>query len=39
VLLADDDVREMMNATLSRKGFEVLPVARVTEALKPSRLN
>jgi DNA-binding response OmpR family regulator len=36
VLLVDDDhaVREMMNATLERKGFQVVAVATVTEALK-----
>jgi DNA-binding response OmpR family regulator len=36
VLLADDDddVREMMEAILSGKGFEVLAVASVSEALK-----
>jgi DNA-binding response OmpR family regulator len=36
VLLADDDdsVRAMMNATLERKGFQVVAVATVTEALK-----
>ena len=32
VLLVDDDdaVRAMMNATLERKGFEVVPAANVT---------
>jgi DNA-binding response OmpR family regulator len=36
VLLVDDDeaVRDMMNATLERKGFEVVAAASVTEALK-----
>ena len=36
VLLVDDDeaVRTMMSATLERKGFEVIPAANVTEALK-----
>src|SRR5580704_7677278 len=36
ILLVDDDhaVREMMNATLERKGFQVVAVATVTEALK-----
>lgn len=36
VLLVDDDdaVREMMLATLQRKGFEVVPAASVTEALR-----
>jgi DNA-binding response OmpR family regulator len=36
VLLVDDDeaVRTMMSATLERKGFEVVPAASVTEALK-----
>ena len=36
VLLVDDDdaVRAMMNATLERKGFEVVAAASVTEALK-----
>ncbi len=36
VLLVDDDdgVRGMMNATLERKGFEVVAAASVTEALK-----
>jgi DNA-binding response OmpR family regulator len=36
VLLVDDDhaVRAMMNATLERKGFQVVAVATVTEALK-----
>jgi DNA-binding response OmpR family regulator len=36
VLLVDDDdaVRAMMNATLERKGFEVVPAANVTEALR-----
>jgi ActR/RegA family two-component response regulator len=36
VLLVDDDdaVRAMMNATLERKGFEVVAVASVTEALR-----
>jgi DNA-binding response OmpR family regulator len=36
VLLVDDDdaVRAMMNATLQRKGFEVVAAANVTEALK-----
>src|SRR5579863_5388730 len=36
VLLVDDDdaVRTMMNATLERKGFEVVPAANVTEALR-----
>lgn len=36
VLLVDDDeaVREMMNLTLEAKGFEVVPAASVTEALK-----
>jgi DNA-binding NtrC family response regulator len=30
----DDAVREMMRATLERKGFDVTPAANVTEALK-----
>src|SRR5579863_7855131 len=36
VLLVDDDeaVRDMMRMTLRGKGFEVVPVASVTEALK-----
>jgi DNA-binding response OmpR family regulator len=36
VLLVDDDdaVRDMMNATLERKGFEVVAAANVTEALR-----
>src|SRR6202023_1952385 len=36
VLLVDDDdaVRAMMNVTLERKGFEVVAVASVTEALR-----
>jgi DNA-binding response OmpR family regulator len=36
VLLVDDDeaVRAMMSATLDRKGFDVIPAANVTEALK-----
>jgi DNA-binding response OmpR family regulator len=36
VLLVDDDdaVRAMMNATLERKGFQVVAVATVTKALK-----
>jgi DNA-binding response OmpR family regulator len=36
ILLVDDDhaVRAMMNATLERKGFQVVAVATVTEALK-----
>jgi DNA-binding response OmpR family regulator len=36
VLLVDDDdaVRAMMNATLERKGFDVVVAASVTEALK-----
>ena len=36
VLLVDDDeaVRDMMNATLERKGFDVVAAASVTEALK-----
>ena len=36
VLLVDDDdaVREMMNATLERKGFEVVAAACVTDALR-----
>jgi DNA-binding response OmpR family regulator len=36
VLLVDDDeaVRTVMSATLERKGFEVVPAASVTEALK-----
>jgi DNA-binding response OmpR family regulator len=36
VLLVDDDdaVRAMMNATLQRKGFEVVAAANVTQALK-----
>jgi DNA-binding response OmpR family regulator len=36
VLLVDDDeaVRSMMSATLERKGFDVVPAASVTEALK-----
>ena len=36
VLLVDDDeaVRAMMNATLERKGFDVVTAASVTEALK-----
>jgi DNA-binding response OmpR family regulator len=36
VLLVDDDdaVRDMMGATLQRKGFDVVPAANVTEALK-----
>ena len=36
ILLVDDDdaVRAMMNATLERKGFEVVPAANVTEALR-----
>jgi DNA-binding response OmpR family regulator len=36
VLLVDDDeaVRTMMSATLERKGFDVVPAASVTEALK-----
>jgi DNA-binding response OmpR family regulator len=36
VLLVDDDdaVRAMMNATLQRKGFQVVAAASVTEALK-----
>jgi len=38
VLLVDDDeaVRSMMTATLEHKGFEVVPAASVTEALKLS---
>jgi DNA-binding response OmpR family regulator len=36
ILLVDDDhaVRAMMNATLQRKGFQVVAVATVTEALR-----
>src|SRR6202140_339669 len=36
VLLVDDDdaVRAMMNATLERKGFDVVAVASVTDALR-----
>ena len=36
VLLVDDDeaVRSMMSTTLGRKGFDVVPAANVTEALK-----
>jgi DNA-binding response OmpR family regulator len=36
VLLVDDDeaVRDMMSTTLEHKGFEVVPAASVTEALK-----
>jgi DNA-binding response OmpR family regulator len=36
VLLVDDDeaVRDMMSMTLEHKGFEVVPAASVTEALK-----
>jgi CheY-like chemotaxis protein len=36
VLLVDDDnaIREMMTATLTRKGFEVVAAANVNEALK-----
>ena len=36
ILLVDDDdaIREMMTATLERKGFAVVAVANVTEALK-----
>jgi len=36
VPLVDDDngVRAMMNATLERKGFEVVAAASVTEALR-----
>jgi CheY-like chemotaxis protein len=36
VLLVDDDdaVRGMMNATLERKGFDVVAAASVTEALR-----
>jgi CheY-like chemotaxis protein len=36
VLLVDDDeaVRTMMSATLETKGFDVVPAASVTEALK-----
>jgi DNA-binding response OmpR family regulator len=36
VLLVDDDdgVRGMMNATLEHKGFQVVPAANVTEALR-----
>src|SRR6202049_1393955 len=36
VLLVDDDdaVRAMMNATLEQKGFDVVAVASVTEALR-----
>jgi DNA-binding response OmpR family regulator len=36
VLLVDDDesVRDMMNATLEKKGFDVVAAANVTEALK-----
>src|SRR5450432_2652278 len=36
VLLVDDDdaVRTMMNATLERKGFDVVAAANVTEALR-----
>ena len=36
VLLVDDDdaVRAMMNATLERKGFDVVAAASVTEALR-----
>jgi|ERR1700722_501102 len=36
VLLVDDDeaVRDMMSATLESKGFDVIPAATVTEALK-----
>ena len=36
VLLVDDDeaVRTMMSATLESKGFDVVPAASVTEALK-----
>jgi DNA-binding response OmpR family regulator len=36
VLLVDDDeaVRTIMSATLERKGFDVVPAASVTEALK-----
>jgi DNA-binding response OmpR family regulator len=36
ILLVDDDhaVRAMMNATLERKGFQVVAVATVTEALR-----
>jgi ActR/RegA family two-component response regulator len=36
VLLVDDDdaVRDMMRATLERKGFDVVPAASVIEALK-----
>jgi DNA-binding response OmpR family regulator len=38
VLLVDDDdaVRGMMNATLERKGFDVVAAASVTEALRPA---
>src|ERR1700730_15887272 len=36
VLLVDDDegIREMMNATLAHKGFDVVVAVNVTEALK-----
>ena len=36
VLLVDDDdaVRAMKNATMERKGFDVVAAASVTEALK-----
>jgi len=36
VLLVDDDdaVRDMLRATLENKGFDVIPAASVTEALK-----
>jgi CheY-like chemotaxis protein len=36
ILLVDDDdaVRAMMNATLERKGFEVVPATNVSEALR-----
>jgi DNA-binding NtrC family response regulator len=36
VLLVDDDdgVRDMMNMTLERKGFDVVAAASVTEALR-----
>ncbi len=30
----DDDVRDMMSATLDRKGFDVIQAANVTESLK-----